>query len=597
MRGKFLQWFKSNYGLLALLAIAMILRVYGNGFGLPDEFHIDETHFVPRAIRFGTGDLNPHWFYYPPLYMYMLFSLYSVYYVYGRLVGIFGSAGAFGMQYFLDPTAFYLIGRTLTAALGAGTVWLTYALGTRAYSRAAGFAAAIMLAFCFLHVEHSHYITSDVPMTFMVTLCLYLVWRYMEAPRARLILCAGLAAGLGMALKYTAVLAVPICGIAMLLEWLFRDKKHEITAACGATAPPEKKKFSVLALALVLLGTGAAAGFIIGCPWIILDPKPVIADVMSTNRNIQGTWLGQEQIHSMWTYVLTDFLRPGMGLPLLLLSGAGLAWAAVRRRAADWLLAGFAIMFYLWMAHYQHYGYARYWVAALPPLFILCGRLLEDAAMAIPKLRLRAFDAAGLAAMALVAVSAVQAVSFDRDLNLDNTRTLARQWFFDNVPPHSRVAVELHGPMLKGDKQSLIDFMAPARYASRHISETMQFDELNTSPRPWAEISVTNKKYHFMALEKSPFLYYAMGVFSLAEYPLDFYVDEKYEYLVATDAVRERYMEAPSRYPTAVAFYKRLERDCPPPPGGPACELAAKFVPVPGRFTGVPVYIYRLNIK
>lgn len=602
MLKKAVKWFRENSLMLVVLGIALTLRLYGNGYGLPDEFNIDETHYVPHAIRFGTGDLNPHWFFYPPLYMYALFALYAGYFVIGRVSGVFGSTADFGMQYFLDPTMFYLLGRTLTALLGTATVWLVYKLGSRAYSKAAGVAAAIMLALCSLHSDNSHFITADVPIAFLMTLSLWYAWRYIESGRARNMLAAGVVTGLAMATKYTAVLAGPGCAIAaavVFFNGLATGEKPD-TASLEKTFPDSesaKGSLKLAACAIALLAAGAAAGFLAGCPWALLDRGPFLADVRATSANIQGPWLGHEGITNMWTHVIAVFLRQGMGLPMLMACLAGVALAAWRRRPADWLIAGFAIIYYVWVAHYKHYGFARYWVAVAPALCILGGRLAAEAAAALPVLKKRPLEAAGYVALALAAVSGLQAVRTADILASPDTRTFARRWFSYSVQPDARVAVELNGPILKGNKASYVDAGANAeRFMPFRVEETMKFDVLNKGDRPWAKISLTNKKYLFAAMEKEPYKYYVFTPFSLAEYPLEFYVKERFEYLVTNSGVEDRYLAAPDRFPKAVAFYKRLESECPPRAGRQLCRLVETFEPAPGQIYGPTIKVYHLNL-
>ena len=83
MRSFFLYLFPGNQddrkidwlyiGLILLIALA--LRVAGTSFGLPGTFHPDEPHHINTAVYFGSGDLNPHVFKYPTLWMYFLFIL------------------------------------------------------------------------------------------------------------------------------------------------------------------------------------------------------------------------------------------------------------------------------------------------------------------------------------------------------------------------------------------------------------------------------------------------------------------------------------------------------------------------------------------
>ncbi|MCH8813422.1 MAG: hypothetical protein IID07_16485, partial [Gemmatimonadetes bacterium] len=59
--------------LAAVLALAFLLRVWGIGFGVPDvEARPDEALVVGMAVRFLSGDLNPHYFQYPSFFLYLV---------------------------------------------------------------------------------------------------------------------------------------------------------------------------------------------------------------------------------------------------------------------------------------------------------------------------------------------------------------------------------------------------------------------------------------------------------------------------------------------------------------------------------------------
>ncbi len=66
------------------------MRLWGIGFGLPNEHaRPDERHLIgftpdPRGNR-----LNPGFFNYPSLYLYLLFTLYVLYFVIGLGTGHF----------------------------------------------------------------------------------------------------------------------------------------------------------------------------------------------------------------------------------------------------------------------------------------------------------------------------------------------------------------------------------------------------------------------------------------------------------------------------------------------------------------------------
>src|SRR4051812_48589250 len=70
----------------------LILRAWSLRFGLPfTESRPDETTLVRVALKFGSGDLNPHFFNYPSFMMYVMFVLDGLYFAVGRVAGWFHS--------------------------------------------------------------------------------------------------------------------------------------------------------------------------------------------------------------------------------------------------------------------------------------------------------------------------------------------------------------------------------------------------------------------------------------------------------------------------------------------------------------------------
>jgi hypothetical protein len=58
--------------LVSLLALAALVRMWGLGFGLPHTgCRPDESVIIELAGQFWSGDLDPHFFRYPTLYIYL----------------------------------------------------------------------------------------------------------------------------------------------------------------------------------------------------------------------------------------------------------------------------------------------------------------------------------------------------------------------------------------------------------------------------------------------------------------------------------------------------------------------------------------------
>lgn len=557
---------RENIILFVIVAAAFALRVAGNGFGLPDELNVDEAHFVPRAIRFGTGDLNPHFFLYPTLYMYMLFAAYAIYFVFGRVTGVFPSAEAFAIQYFDDPTAFYLIGRTMTALMGAATVFLVILILRRLRPRAA-VAGGILAAVIPLHSLHSHFVTADVPMTFFTVLVLWLSLNIIRRGAARDYAAAGLAVGLGMAVKYTNVAAFAAVLIAHIA--CVHGRRRTLNPIAYVNVP------------IIIAGAAAGAGFIAGCPYSVLDFTAFKTDVLLTLQKVGGLWLGLENVRNMWLTILIDYLPGGATWPLYAAALAGLVYMAARRNAEEFLFPAFAVVFYLVVGRNAQ-NFPRYWIPLLPIFAVAAGILAHDVTERLGKLRL-----AALAAIVAALAAAPAGISVADSLRMKtekDTRTAAREWIERNIPSGAKVAVEIQGPALKPTREALLD--AATRGRDGKIAETTKFDNINSADRSAVEHSATNKKFHLAAIEKAKHTYHVFSTFSLAEYPMEFYEQNGIEYLVTCSGVSDRYLAAEKDYPAAAAFYKSLKSKL---------KLVKIISPERGETYGGTIRVFRLR--
>jgi len=215
-------WFpKSDIPILFLIILlTFFLRIYGINFGLPYLYNPDEPTFVSRAMHFGTGDLNPHWFGHPgSTLMYILFLLYGVYFVLGHLLGIFPDWQSFETLFQTDPTTFYLIGRTTTVLFGTLTVFLVYLIAKKIYNKKVGLVAALFLSVSYLHSVHSQLIRTDITTTFFVVLSVLFSLFIYERKELKYYILAGLTAGIAIATKYTSGVAIfPIIAAHLLAE-------------------------------------------------------------------------------------------------------------------------------------------------------------------------------------------------------------------------------------------------------------------------------------------------------------------------------------------------------------------------------------------
>ncbi|MFH1038933.1 MAG: glycosyltransferase family 39 protein [PVC group bacterium] len=420
---------KNSTILSAILAFALVLRLWGIGFGLPGVYHPDEERIVHHALAFGLGDLNPHYFNYPSLPMYLLFFEYGAFYAFGRLVGVFAGVADLQALFFTDPTAFYLIGRATGAILGTLTVLLAYLLGKKAYGRPAGHAAGSILAVTFLHAENAHYIATDIWLTFFIAAAFLPILEILRGGERKAYIWAGFLAGLGAASKYNAAtLALPI----FLAHWWnprapgnrwrrIRDGRLWLAASCMLLA------------------------FFIGSPYCFLDfPKfwedfRFISEHMK--RGVYDTGGGRH-----WLDYLFLFFRDPMNsaparwntLGLFYLGGT--AWGLITGRKKEWLLLVYPALYFLMIGSWGKCN-PRYLIPVFPALAVLSGGALVALwrrASSRPLFRI----ACPLGCL-LLAISPVLNISLnDSMLSRTDTREEARRWIEENISPGEKIALE-----------------------------------------------------------------------------------------------------------------------------------------------------------
>ena len=185
--------------MVAVTVLALGLRLVGIAFG---PYHPDEHLIINHSLAFGAGDLNPHLFYFPTFFMYLLFGVYGIFYLLGLAAGKFHGQDDLIALYLVSPQVFYVLGRVVSASFGAATVILTYRLGKACKNSRTGAAAALLLAVNFLHVRDSHFATMDVALTFFMTLSLWFLMSYLNEKKQGAYRWAAFTAGMAAAVKY-----------------------------------------------------------------------------------------------------------------------------------------------------------------------------------------------------------------------------------------------------------------------------------------------------------------------------------------------------------------------------------------------------------
>ncbi|HEX3455097.1 MAG TPA: hypothetical protein VHS03_10750 [Gaiellaceae bacterium] len=313
---------RSNWGgpktaLAALLGLALALRVVGLQYGLPFAtiLDADEQSIVPRAWKMVHGfGLDPHWFDYPTLVLYLLAPF----------------------QAWNDSPSL-LTARIVIVVIGLAAVAAAWWLGKAAYGLVAGIVGGAFVAVQTTSVAYSHAAVTDVPLEAGVAASLAL----MVSNR---LYWAGAVAGLATSAKYPGVFLIVPLVVAGWGRW----RQLAISIGLGA---------------LTFLATN---------PFLLVHPGQAWSDASRVQRLARDGWLGFEH-DSFALFSFSGRFWHTLG-PAILVGLAGIVVALVQRRKADLILVSFVAVYFIDLltirAHFD-----RYLLPLVPVIGVLAGRL------------------------------------------------------------------------------------------------------------------------------------------------------------------------------------------------------------------------------
>lgn len=240
-----------------VLLLALVLRLVGVDFGLPNERHAypyNPDEWTPMQVLRGMDparlDFNPHYYFNPTLQYYLYGATFAAAHVTG-LINIRGDE----RFYFEHPEQLgrmILAGRLWSVLFGVLTVWLVYRLSRRlGSSRSVALLAAGLMSVFPAHVIHGHFMTVNSPVTFWTTLALLLLVRWIDRPGLVPSAMAGISIGLAITTKYSAAILLPVAVVA----WILVVRRRGVRPALAEAT---------------VLGAAILAAFVAGTPYVVL---------------------------------------------------------------------------------------------------------------------------------------------------------------------------------------------------------------------------------------------------------------------------------------------------------------------------------------
>lgn len=549
----------------ALVVLAAALRCWHLDHGLPD--------FTEEAIPFkqamemwlaepGRIDWNPHFFNYPSLSIYLHFFIQQLHFLVGKAAGVFGSTADYELSLFIDPTLPVLLGRSLGVVCDMLTVFFAWRIGER-LRRGSGIWAALLIALAATAVDTSRQIFSD---TVMTTLALASLERMMacvvDGGRRRFIAAAVLA-GLAASAKYPAgLLVLPLIWVA----W----RRQGVN--CWRW--------------LLIAGGISLAAFIATSPYVVLDFDSFWTNFITERTHMAEGHMGV--IGRNGAGFLLGKAAGDLGIGGLIAVAAALIASAIsvtRRNRADsrtvlWLfLVPMAVSVSLFRMEAT-----RYVMPLLPPAALLIGDALTWGVAHKRRLLRIAAWTLGAAAIIQSGVGGIRTAAS----GATTTQLQAHAWLIRNSDDETLLIQEPYGAELLTKYEST-EMIASETFAAAKPELRRLFKEIPVFHSVILPMLVSGN--YIFKLEDEQGRSRTIVAFDHASDLVAAFYDPRLfrsaDYVVISDAVHDRYVADPGRYPVQNRLYGLLADHA---------EIAAVFKSG-GKTSGPGIRIYRVGEK
>ncbi len=401
----------------ALTVAGLALRLWG--IGHTDAVYGDEIPNVRIAMGFAAtrsvvpvgGSIHPAG--YPDV----LLLAYGLYALLGLVTGAFASLEDMAFTYLVDPHAFYVIARAISAVGGAAAIALTFRLGRRLADDRTGLIAAGVMAAAYLPVWFSRLALMESMVMLLATGAFLASLHALTSPTRRAFVLAGALGGFAMSTKYNG-------GFFIL---------PMVAAHIVASRRAGKTWRQTLLGANLWLGLGVAvAAFLLLSPfWIVQLPERVASALSFFEIRSSGAWVGQTSSDIAALSILRTLLEQEWAVGVVLL--AGVVGALVRRRSEDILALAAVLPLFLFVGALR--SSAVHYILPAYPLLAALG------AAFLVRLFPRPAWAAGALAALLILPTAGHVIAVSVQGSAPDARVAAARWIEGNVPRGEKVAM------------------------------------------------------------------------------------------------------------------------------------------------------------
>jgi hypothetical protein len=409
-----MNFIKKHYLLISIIILGAVLRFWGINFGLPYQFHQDEPMAINHAFGYGSGDFNSHYFQLPPFLSYVLFFIYGIIYIVGRVTHIFISKYVFVVLFLKNPTIFYLAARFLLGFVPSVlSIFLIYKLGKSIANKNTGLLSAFFLSVCFIHVRDSHYVYHDIPLSTCLLFSFIYIFAYLEKNKIAYLIKTGIAIGLATGFKYNGIFVM-----ASICYLLF-------------TAGNQEQKLIGRLKSLLIVAIVSFMAYAVSNPYSLLDAKNFLKSLLAE---------GKAHGYVGWLRHISYSSFEGLGIMTTIISLLGLAYFMLSRDKRKRSVALFVLLSYLSIVYFGQI-HERYLLVVVPFLILMACVFIDRylLKLVLPHRRSTVFVIIFVLCNALPLIKSIYAdILFSRA----DTRAQATEWIIKHIPEKTSLVLD-----------------------------------------------------------------------------------------------------------------------------------------------------------
>jgi hypothetical protein len=544
--------------LVILLAVALGLRGWRLGHGLPD--FLEEAMPLRQAMKMWErgGGLAPDFFHYPSLTIYLNYLIIWIHAKISLGLGTASTPADVWLMLKTDPSAVVLASRAVNILADLASVWAVWRIG-RAHNLRTASVAGLLVALSPTMISQSRLIVIEPIMTALLLWFLDRLITYGRSKNCRDIILAIILGGLATGAKYNAGLIV----FPFLVFW-WRTARWQ----------------TLLRTPLCLIGSGVV--FLLTSPYVLIDFSAFWSAFLFESRHMAtghlGT-LGQSGVGYLVGIMVSGFGWVGLGFLALWIMG--LVKGRFQARNAEILTLSLLLPLLISVAGFRMHA-VRY-VVPLIPLMALGIAFGVDGILCNARVaRVRQSWVPVVVAVLVLFWPLFGGLTAARK-GAESTQIQARRWLEKNLDPEAVLVQEEYGPVLltPAGKQAV---MRDSRFAQVNPTLAAQFHQQREYRSSTLTIAVSGD----MTFRVSP----EGTAIPLFQHPSDFggvlyhpQLLSGLDYFITSGGVQERYQADSQRFSRQADWYSILEKQA---------EVVAEFVP-DGVTSGPRITVHALH--